>query len=143
MACTLSNTVSPTQRAHMHDNVNDVIHIEDKAVTWGDFFSNLGWTMGSTAIITPEGIVYSESGESKLHLVLNNQDYTDFGGLSNTVIKDQDKLLVSYGSEAQSTINKQYTAIPSTAHKYDITKDPQSCSGHNKVTPHDRFEHLF
>ena len=141
--CVAKNVVTPTMRAHMHDNVNNVIHVEDHAVTWGDFFSNMGWTMGSASMISPDGTVYTENGDTKLHLILNNQDYTDFGGLANTVIRDQDKLLESYGNEDQSTINQQYTAIPSTAHRYDMTKDPQSCSGHDEVTLHDRFEHIF
>jgi hypothetical protein len=38
--------------------------------------------MGPTAIISPDGTVYSENGNSKLHLLLNGQDYTDFGGFA-------------------------------------------------------------
>jgi hypothetical protein len=141
--CVAKNVVTPAMRAHMHDNVNNVIHVEDHAVTWGDFFSNIGWTMGPTSMISPDGTVYSENGNNKLNLLLNNQDYTDFGGLSNTVIQDQNKLLVSFGSEAQTTLETQYKAIPSTASQYDRSKDPASCSGHDKITIRDRFVHAF
>src|SRR5215469_16416653 len=45
--CTSAETaMTPVERAHMHDNVNNVVHVEDHAVTWGQFFANLGWYMG-------------------------------------------------------------------------------------------------
>src|SRR5665647_713896 len=36
----------PQQRAHMHDNANGLVHVEDHVVTWGQFFENLGWYVG-------------------------------------------------------------------------------------------------
>jgi hypothetical protein len=141
--CTLSTQMTPTERAHMHDNVNNVVHVEDHAVTWGQFFANLGWYMGPTFIASPDGTIYAENGNNKLNIKINGQDYTDLGGVSNTAIKDQDKLLVSYGNESQTTLAQQYSAIPSTAHHYDVTKDPKSCSGHSSPTTHDRLVHMF
>lgn len=141
--CTLNSTMVPSGRAHMHDNINNVVHVEDHAVTWGQFFTNLGWTMGPTTIVSPDGTVYSENGDSKLNLVLNGQDYTDFGGMQNTVIKDADKLLVSYGNESAADLKQQYSSIPSTAKKYDTAKDPASCSGTHSTTMHDRLSHLL
>src|SRR5476651_440128 len=44
--CTISTTKTPMERAHMHDQVNNVVHVEDSAVTWGQFFENIGWTVG-------------------------------------------------------------------------------------------------
>ena len=141
--CTLNNTVQPNERAHMHDNINNVVHVEDHAVTWGQFFTNLGWIMGPTFIASPDGTIYSENGNSKLHLTLDGQDYTDLGGMQNVVIKDKDKLLVSYGEETESLLKQQYSAIPSTAQKYDETKDPVSCSGNHETSMHDRLIHMF
>src|SRR5665811_1399619 len=100
--------MTPMGRSHMHDNVNDVVHVEDHAVTWGQFFTNIGWTMGPTFIASPDGTIYSENGGNKLHLILNGQDYTDLGGLQNTVISDRDKLLVSFGNLSGSELMKQY-----------------------------------
>lgn len=142
-SCTLSREMVPAERAHMHDNVNDVVHVEDHSVTWGQFFTNIRWILGPTFITSPDGAVYYQKGDSKLHLVLNGQDYTDFGGLQNTVIKDNDKLLVSFGDENNASLKKQYDTIPSTAQKYDTTPDPASCGGHGAVTLHDRLTHMF
>ena len=141
--CTLNTTMVPSERAHMHDNVNNVVHVEDHSVTWGQFFANLGWTMGPTFIASPDGTIYSENGDNKLNLILNGQDYTDFGGLQNNVIKDTDKLLVSFGNESNTSIKQQYDAIPSTAQKYDTTKDPASCSGNHGTTMHERFVNMM
>jgi hypothetical protein len=137
--CTDSNVITPIGRAHMHDNVDNVVHVEDHAVTWGHFFANVGWTMGPTFIASPNGTIYSETTGSKLNLTLNGQSYTDLGGLANTVIRDKDKLLVSYGDESSSVLKQEYSAIPSTAAHYDITKDPVTCSGAAAATLHDRF----
>jgi hypothetical protein len=141
--CTLETAMVPAERAHMHDNVNNVVHVEDQAVTWGQFFTNLGWYMGPAFIVSPNGAIYSENSDNKLNLLLNGQDYTDFGGLANTVIKDKDKLLVSYGNESTAALKQQYNAIPSTAGHYDTPKDPKSCSGHEDATTHDRLVHMF
>lgn len=141
--CTLETMMVPAERAHMHDNINNVVHIEDQAVTWGQFFTNIGWYMGPMFIVSPDGTIYSENGDNKLNLILNGQDYVGFGGLTNTVIKDKDKLLVSYGNENSAELKRQYNAIPNTAGHYDTTKDPESCSGHDDATIHDRLVHMF
>src|SRR5665213_592537 len=137
--CTASTAMVPEERAHMHDNVNNVVHVEDHAVTWDQFFANLRWYIGPTFISTPGGVIYAENGNNKLNVIINGQDYTDLGGVSNRVIKDQDKLLVSYGDETQATLMQQYNAIPATAKQYDATKDPASCSGNHTTTMHDRL----
>lgn len=142
--CTESTAMTPVGRAHMHNNVNNVVHVEDHAVTWGQFFTNIGWTLGPNFIQTPDNTMYVENGNQKLNIILNGQDYTDLGSMANNVIKDQDKLLISYGDESEAVLMQQYKAIPSTAHHYDVTKDPASCSGgHSTVTVHDRLTHLF
>lgn len=142
--CTESKAMTPTERAHMHDNVNSVVHVEDHAVTWGQFFANLGWSIGPDFIENANNTLYQENDNNKLHIMLNGQDYTDLGGIANTVIKDQDKLLVSFGDVNNATMQKEYQAIPSTAHHYDVTPDPATCSGgHDSVSVHDRLKHLF
>lgn len=134
---------NPNERAHMHDNVNNVVHVEDAAVTWGQFFENLGWSLGATTLVTDQGTVYQEQGSDKLHIIINGQDYTDLGGIANRVIKDQDRLLLGFGDESDQSVMAQYKAIPATARKYDTTQDPKSCSGHEGGTMRDRMQHMF
>jgi hypothetical protein len=134
---------NPNERAHMHDNVNNVVHVEDSAVTWGQFFENLGWSLGTTTLVTDKGTVYREQGSDKLNIIINGQDYTDLGGITNHVIKDEDRLLLSYGDENIQTVMDQYKAIPSTARKYDTTPDPKSCSGQEGNIMRNRIRHMF
>lgn len=141
--CTANKTVTVDERAHMHDNINDVVHVEDHAVTWGQFFTNLGWTLGPNFIQAPGDVLYVASGDQKLHIILNGQDYTDLGSIANNVIKDQDRLLVSFGNETNADLITQFASVPRTAHTYDVTPDPKSCSGHSDSTLRDRMMHLL
>jgi hypothetical protein len=63
--------------------------------------------------------------------------------LQNTVLKDKDRFLVSFGDESDNILKQQYDAIPSTAQKYDTTKDPTSCSGDHITTMHDLLQHIL
>lgn len=142
--CTQATEMTPIERAHMHDNVNDVVHVEGEAVTWGEFFANLGWYVGPDFIQGPDGVMHIETDNAKLHILLNGSDYTDLGSIARKVIKDQDKLLVSFGDITNATLTHEYAAVPSTARHYDVTPDPKSCSGHGSTTTlHDRLTHLL
>lgn len=134
---------TPEARAHLHDNDNSVIHVHDHAVTWGQFFNNIGWLVGSDFVVTDGGITYREADTNKLHIYINNQDYTGLTSIANRVIKDKDRLLVSYGNLDDATLVKEAAAVPSTAGAHDISKDPASCAGAEAVTFKDRLQHLF
>jgi len=142
--CNASTGITiPQQRAHMHDDVNDVVHVHDHAVTWGQFFENLGWYVGPDFIQTADGTLYKDDGSSVLHVFINGQDYTGLTPLTNTVIKDQSRVLVSYGDISDSQLQQEYKTVPSTAKHYDETTDPASCSGSEPTDFHARIHHLF
>ncbi len=143
-ACTLTNSITlPQQRAHMHDNINSVVHVHDHAVTWGQFFENLGWYVGPNFIETDSGTLYVEDATNKLHILINNQDYTDLTPITNMVIQDRSRLLVSFGDTSSQTLSQEYKTVPATAAYYDTHKDPASCSGSETVTTSERLHHLF
>ena len=56
---------------------------------------------------------------------------------------DQDRLLVSYDKKNTAILMNQYNALPSTAHHYDVTKDPATCSGNHGRTMHERLVHVL
>lgn len=138
-----SEMMTPYARAHMHEKVNDVIHVEDEAVTWGQFFDNLGWAVGLNFVQTSEGTIYAENGPNTLNIMLNGQDYTGLSSIANMVIHDRDRLLVSYGDVNQRELQRQYKTVASTAAKYDTIQDPSSCSGNHGGTMQDRIKHMF
>jgi hypothetical protein len=131
--------MTPHERAHMHDNINSVVHVEDAAVTWGQFFQNLGWVVDGQIIKTPAAM-YVPDGQRAITFMLNGKEVST---ITQRVIQDEDKLLVSYGAASTDELQREYKTIPSTAHHYDITPDPESCSGHKGVTMRDRMRHMF
>ncbi len=140
-ACKDGKNIVPADRAHMHDQINDVVHAHDHAVTWGQFFNNVGWTIGNDFIATRDRL-YQNNDKSILHIVLNGQDLTGISSIANKVIVDRDKLLVDYGA-ADSQLQQEYNKIPSTAREHDEENDPASCSGPSTTTSSDRLHHLF
>ena len=140
--CAEHDDITPGERAHMHGNINDVVHVEDQAVTWGHFFANLGWYVGKDFIQSSQKVFLPDE-QNQLSLILNGQDLTGISSITNTVIKNEDRLLVSYGSEKTDELQKRYQSIPSTARKYNQEKDPQGCSGTESANFTDRLKHLF
>ncbi len=143
-ACSAEGTLQPAQRAHMHDEINSVIHVHDDAVTWQQLFNNIGWTLGADFIVTDTRKMYLANETDKLNIVLNGQNLTDLTSIANQTIKDEDRLLLSFGNIDDATLAKEYKTVATTAHKYNITPDPASCAGAlDKVTFTDRLKHLF
>ena len=134
---------SPEARAHLHDADNSVIHVHDHAVTWGQLFNNIGWSIGTDFVQTDNGTIYREDATNKLHIYFNNQDYTGLTSIANRVIKDKDRLLVSYGNLDDATLMQEAKAVLSTAAAEDASKDPAACASNKAVSFSDRLHHLF
>lgn len=142
--CSSTNNISrPEERAHMHENINSVVHVHDHATTWGQFFENLGWVVGPDFIQTADGTLYKAHDAVKLNIIINGQDYTDLQSITNLVIKDDAQLLVSYGELSSAQLATEFKTVATTANHYDHNKDPASCSGSQKITTKDRLHHLF
>ena len=134
------HATNPYARAHMHDSVNDVVHVEDEAVTWGQFFQNIGWIVDPEVIRTPDQIFLADS-QNKLTFMLNGEQ-TD--KVINSVIGDKDRLLVDFGLTNNQTLQKEFASIASTAEKYNGMKDSGSCGGASQETSwKDRLKHMF
>jgi hypothetical protein len=129
-ACTTAFADNPKGRTHLHDDVNDVIHVHDKAVTYADFFNNINWTLGPSFVSTPDALLESNTENSWVY-ILNGKK---MDRVDNLVIGDQDKLLLSYGNTA-TDYTGQYNKIQNKAKKVDAEADPATCSGANG--PHD------
>ena len=137
--CTEDNTIKPSESAHMHDMVSDVVHVEDQAVTWGQFFQNIGYGIGEDYIALPQKI-YQENDQDKITFILNGNKTFD---ITNRVIGDKDRLIVDFGSTSKTDPQKEYDQDPATAGKYDTTQDPKSCSGHDQSGFRGRMMNMF
>jgi hypothetical protein len=137
--CNTVNGLTPDKRVHMHDNINNLVHIHDEAVSWGNFFQNIGWVVDPRLIRSLDAL-YVPDDQNKITFLLNGQKVD---GAMRNVIGDEDRLLVDFGNTSDQQLQKEYKSVPATAHKYDITADPASCSGSKKTTLSDRFKHLL
>ena len=141
-ACKEGPNITPADRAHMHDGIGDVIHVHDRAVTWEQFFNNIGWSIGGDFLETRDTL-YQSNGDNQLHIVLNGQNLTGLGSIADRTIGDKDRLLVDFGTTSQTALQKEFSAVPYTAAKYDTGSDPKTCTGQQPTTFHDRLTHLF
>ncbi len=136
----MQQKMTPYERAHLHDNVNDVVHVEDEAVTWGQFFQNIGWVIDPKLVRTPDQLLLADSG-NKLTFMLNGEQ-TD--KVINSVIGDKDRLLVDFGSTDSQTLQKEFESVASTAGKYNGSKDVGSCGGASEDDSWtNRMKHMF
>lgn len=128
---------NPARRVHMHDNINNVVHVHDEEVTWVHFFENLRFGLGDKSVTTDDG-VFSSDDDNQLSFILNGEKVREISG---RIIGDEDVLLVSYGSESDDELQQQYAQIEESAGGYNETADPAACSGDEKATIINRLKH--
>lgn len=116
---------SPLGRVHLHDQNPGLVHVHDTVVTWSDLFANLGWSLSDGMIYDGKTAYVSGQGGT-LSFILNGQPVRS---IADEIIGDRDRLLISYGNDAESTLQKQYSQVPTDAQKADTTADPSSCQG--------------
>ncbi len=140
--CALNGS-TPESRVHLHSNVNDVIHVHADAVTWGHFFTNIGWVIGPDFVRTPDQL-YVADGDNRLNIVLNGDNLTGISSIVNQTIDDKDRLLVSYGDADTALLDEQFGSITRNAGEYNSKPDPAACAGgHDDATLGDRLRSLF
>lgn len=131
-SCGSDDGNNPKTRVHMHENVNDVIHVHDAGSTWGHLFSNLGFFLGNNILQTDGGIyVDGSEGGKRLKFILNGQESRS---IANQTIQSEDVLLINYGDESLEALQQRYEAIQRNAGEYNHKSDPASCKGSEKLS---------
>lgn len=125
LACTQDDAQNPRGRAHLHQPQNDVVHVHDSAVTWGNFFENIGWSLGNTFMKTDTDIL-AANDSAELNFILNGEPTRL---VAEKVISSTDRLLISYGTESDAELADLYDAITANAAEFNTLPDPASCSG--------------
>lgn len=80
------------------------VHVKKSGVTWKDFFATLPMKLSQDCLTTGTGQTFCTQGLNTLKFYINGQ--FDAGALDR-VINPGDRLLVSYGDESESEIEKQ------------------------------------
>lgn len=98
--------------AHLHVSSPSVIHIHAGGITWQEFFDSLPSPMKVTAecLTTGTGQRFCTKGESDLKFYLNGQRAQQ--SILNQEIRDNDMLLISYGSENENQLREQLKQFP-------------------------------
>lgn len=125
-ACNVNDTHSPNERVHMHSSVGHVVHVHAKAMTWGSFFANLGYTLGNEVISTKDGVFINGQNGEKLRFYINGNFVTS---IANEVIHSEDRLLIDYSADGEAVLKTRYDSVEVDAHVYNEEIDPSSCSG--------------
>ena len=124
--CSLNDKNNVKARVHMHDQKNNLIHVHDNGVTWGQFFANLGYTLGNKAISTDKGTFVDGANDTKLTFILNGEPTTN---IENKVINSEDALLINFGNESSDALKQKYNSIEKDAKEHNAEDDPVTCSG--------------
>jgi hypothetical protein len=113
--------------------------VHDSAVTWGNFFENLGWSIGPDFIRTRDQLLVAESKQPLVYL-LNNQRISN---PANQIIGNEDKLLISFGTTDEMILQSQFSSVPDTAREQNLNADPAGCGGAAKAPWRERMEHIY
>ena len=107
-----------TSFIHFEDGMGNVIHTHAAGLTMGHLFKSL---RGDASIncITLDAQAYCNENNKKLKFYVNRNPNNEF---ATYAIKDLDKILISYGTENDSEIQKQLDSITNLAAKYSANK---------------------
>lgn len=125
-ACGEDNPDDPQARVHLHDNVAGVVHVHDRAATWGHLFANLRWSLGERNLALDDRILVDGADGKSLSFWLNGRPAAT---VANRSISSQDVLLISYGATEVGELQRQYAAVPRDAEQYNLKGDPGACGG--------------
>jgi hypothetical protein len=130
---------TPQARVHQHNGKVGEVHVHASTVTWGDFFTNLGFSLTPTSLTTDDGTVYPNADGKVLRYILNDKIVSN---PANSVIGDRDRLLIDFDSESVSDAMDRFTRVPATALSLDQGTDPASCGGSDMLmtTPKERMK---
>jgi hypothetical protein len=135
-SCSSENHNDPKARIHMHNQTNDVIHVHAAGATWGDFFANLGYTLGNKVLVRDDGIYTDAVDGNQLIFILNGERVSS---IANRAVESKDRLLIDYGKTTDSELNARAEAVADNAGEYNTKPDPASCSGAENEKLSDRF----
>ena len=131
-----SDVIDPKTRVHLHDFVSDVVHVHDVRATWGNFFENLGFTLGNNVLYAHTN-TYVDGEAGKLVFMLNGKVVQS---IANRPIESEDTLLIYYGDATSDVLDARYQQIVQSAAEYNQKADPSACSGSQTVGYWDRIK---
>ncbi len=136
-SCTADDKDNVKARVHMHNQVNHMVHVHAHAVTWSQFFTNLGYSLGDGVIKTDKGVYVDGENNNRLTFMLNGEPVSS---VDDKLIKSEDTLLINYGRDDEATLKQRFDDIPHDADEANLKPDPASCSGKENLSLMDRIK---
>jgi len=107
-----------TSFIHFEEGIGDVIHTHAAGLTVGHMVKSVGMNVNNNCLVI-DGNDYCNDGNKRLKFYVNGKQNEEF---DNYVIKDLDKMLISFGAETEEEIQKQMSSVTNLASKYSINK---------------------
>ena len=104
---------------HFEDGIGDVAHIHATGLTTGHLFKSLNGDINQDCL-TFEGKSHCNENNKILKFYVNGKSNDEFGYY---ILKDLDKVLVSYGTENDSEIQNQLSSVTNLAPEYSANKN--------------------
>ncbi len=105
-----NDTFSTNRFIHMHDGKGNIIHQHINGVTLGNFFKGLNMTFNSTCFVTDTSFCNSKTKTLKFYVNGNrNMEFNLYE------LKDDDRILITYGNESSEEIDLQLASITADA----------------------------
>ncbi len=90
----MSDQTLLSERVHLHDMEERVLHKHDKEVRWSEFFITIGMNLNNTCF-SINGRDYCNNETHLLKVFSNTNEITD---IENYEVKDLDRVLITYGT---------------------------------------------
>lgn len=97
---------------HFEAQDGATIHRHSSGVTMGYLFDTLGITINDECYIFPDGRQFCTNEDYSLKYYVNHEQVSD---ISELVLKDDAKVLISYGNESLDDIEKQLLELDAQA----------------------------
>lgn len=104
---------------HLHAGNGKIVHLHKRGVTLAQFFKSLGMELAAACLQLDDGKKYCTDGTKSLKLDVNGEAISD--QFSDYQPQDLDRILISYGSETQTQLNKQLDSVTDEACIYSET----------------------
>ncbi len=100
------------QQVHLEGGDGDVIHVHATGITTGLFLKSIGIKFDKNCLVMDTGEQYCSSGDKTLKFYVNGKPNDEW---EKYVLRNLDKILISYGNESENAIKQQLASITDKA----------------------------